>query len=224
MRNNFCFILLIVLASCSKQASHSTPFGFNMDSYITKRPFQVIFSEHTHDGGATARLSPLEYLSLGDTIQIVDSGYLVLVHYSGLFLEFKEDTIISVTELSNSIAQQLNINPNKAKSRIDIDLLFSDQGKIQYATGVSSICNPSPMEYVLPINTASEISASNPEFCVSWTSNLSTPPYIVQVKNIFDEIIDEIEVKENEINLDLSGYQNDGNLYIRNRDKNRRTV
>tara|TARA_R110001606_G_scaffold360056_1_gene512675 strand:+ start:83839 stop:84588 length:750 start_codon:yes stop_codon:yes gene_type:complete len=166
----------------------------------------------------------LQFLSTSDTVQLSDSGYLILVHHSGLFLEFDQDTTISVSELALQITDQLNIVPRDIKARAAIQLLFSNKPGIRYwATGPVERNSYSPVWFSIPSSRSIDISPNKPELCVSWRcSDLKEhEAFIVQVKNIFDENIWELEVDGTSITLDLSQQFKDNRLLIVNvRDRN----
>lgn len=192
MRNSQYLILLILLVGCSIYPSRTVPTGFISESNIRSKPFQVVYAKQTRKIGDTAELVALEYLFLEDIIRLEKSGYLILAHYSGLFLEFENDTIFSISEISEKTSQQLNINSQEVKHRTDIELLYTDERKHQYYPGVVSRCISYPMALISPARTTSEISAKSPKICISWESNLNYEPesYEVQIKNIFDENLD----------------------------------
>jgi hypothetical protein len=222
MKNIYYLILLIHLAGCSRYPSRTVPTGYISESNITGRPFQVVFADQTHKVGDSTQLAKLDYLSSYDIIRIENSGYIILAHFTGLFLEFEGDTIIDMSELSEMTSQQLNIDPNTIKHRTNIQLLFQDERKNNYYQGAVSRCVSHPMAIVSPISTTTEISATTPEICISWEYSMAQRPeeFEVKIKNIFDEPLDTVRTSETRLSLNLSNYEHERLVIVGVSDKN----
>jgi len=212
------FFFVIVLFGCSRYPRRSDSSPFLLDLHTTTQPFQVIHSDGVYNLRVRTDLSRFQLLSLADTLQLADSSYLLLAHHSGLFLEFEGDTVLNVSQLAEHVAHQLNILPNVKKTRAIIRLLFSDTRNRNYPTGAVLRCVSYPIEFILPISTTSDISANKPEICLSWETRDGNQhkEFVVQIKNIFDELIGEYEVGLSETSLDLSKYSIDNRLLIVN--------
>ncbi|MEQ8809742.1 MAG: hypothetical protein RIE59_11790 [Imperialibacter sp.] len=195
MRAILPLVLLSLLVGCYVYHSRFYEPGYFRDHQTASQPFQVLHAEGVYKRSDTALVKSLQFLSTSDTVKLTDSGYLMLVHHSGLFLEFDQDTTISVLQLAGHINDWLSIVPKDVKVRADIQRLFSDKsGARHWATGAVERNSYSPIWFSIPSSQSVDISPNKPELCLSWRcSDLKEHEvFVVQVKNIFDENIWEL--------------------------------
>lgn len=225
MKKIIYFLFLIAIIGCYKTAGQSIslepseprgPYGFIYDPDILLRPFQIVYAEQASRIGDSINLAPLHHLSVNDTVQLNDSSYLILAHYSGLFLEFKGDATLIISEISDSLIRDFNINPENVKFRTNVELLYSNKQSPKTCRATAARSYRLPIEFVLPQRRI-ELSKNFSELCVSWSSNIinvSDHTFNFRIKNIFDQQLDVIEVKGNKIDLNLSKYNNEQNLFV----------
>jgi hypothetical protein len=211
------FLLLIILASCSKYPTRTVSPGFIPEANISRGPFQVIYADRARKVGDSAQVMRLKFLSTFDLIRIEDDGYLLLAHFSGMFFEFQGDTILDISKLSEQASQRLNNNLNAVEHPVNVQLLYQNKGKPNYYPGaVSGGCASYPIALISPATNSVEISATFPELCLSWESTSDKKPesFEIQIKNIFDELVDTIISETTTLNLNLSQYNSESGLYL----------
>lgn len=219
MKIQYWSILVLILLSCKRSPSHTAPSGFISELNISSKPFQVIHAEKSRKLGSAIELKRLQYLSDYDIIKLEKSGYLILAHFTGMFFEFEGDTLIDISALSRHTSQVLNIDQSKISDRRDIQCLFQDECKFGYLTGAT--CRPTPPTLTMVSPTTfsiPEISATTPEICILWKDleDQKSKSYEIQIKNIFDEVLETLIVKNPELNLNLAPYESPIGLFIIN--------
>lgn len=173
-------------------------------------------AERTHKVGDSVQLTQLQLLFSNDLVNLENSGYLLMAHFTGKFFEFEGDTIIDISELAERTSQELNINPNAVEHRTDIQLLFQDERKFDYYPGAVSRSVNYPMAIITPVTRTAEISATTPEICISWDYSMNSKPesFEIQIQNIFDESLDILSTEKPELTLNFSQYEYEVGLYI----------
>ncbi len=200
---------------CTKNYYPSAPSGFLQSTEVTSHPFQIL-----HASEAKLSLSSSESLGLVpllDTIMLPKNGHIILVHHSGLFIEFENDTTIAVADLAIRIVNKLNTTSNEIRYRPDIGFLLKTERKNQDNDTILRDSWGSGIQFLFPIeNGTVQVSSQDPSVCLSWVDGKSNyaSTYMVKIVNIFDETIDEIFVSGQQLLLNLSGYQSKEDLYI----------
>lgn len=144
------------------------------------------------------------------------SGYLILVHYSGKFIEFKGERLISIKEESTLVNEEYHAIVSSESARVDIEKLFSTQQTyLRSSTGAVSRHWSSEMDIILPFLSISEMSAKNSKFCLMWNPNsFNSRHYVIEFKNFHDQIIEKFETDRTSFNIDLSHYDYNPNLFL----------
>lgn len=171
-------------------------------SEVKKYPFQVI---HATNCLRTTDNSAITDEMLLSTNQLkIKNGHLILVHYSGKFLEFVNDTTINLETINSGLLRRITNSNNRY--RPNIDFINSDKVHGGVSDGVSGI---------VPLNDSPMAVDINEEFCLRWTLrgfNNDPNKFIVTIRNIFNETLQEIETDTKTIIIDLNEYYE--NLFI----------
>ncbi len=220
MRKYLIICLSLLILGCSKYpTSKSTPYGYYNDRGAPSRPFQILYGSKARKLGDSVEVSRYQFVGNSDLIRLEKSGYIILVHYTGLFLEFENDTLIDVSLVHNQIANQLNLDTTKIWFRPNLATLFTkSQIRKARANAVGSFyCDPTDELYFTHSSGRTEISVNDPKLCIRWESlepTMQEHSYSILIRNIFDENIDTIRTKDKTASLDLSVYKNDEGLFI----------
>ena len=184
-------------------------------SYIWDYPFQVLSVEGGRRKGDALPLEPLEKLSIYDSIKLDSSGYMILVHYTGRFLAFEGEISISISDQSKLISEQQNIGWKYEISRAGVRRLFSTEKFPRMSRGAVDRSWGEKINIISPAIRAADISENKPQVCLLWEPVSPQPnPYMLNIKNIYDQVVDEFEVDGTSFNLDLSKYQIKPPLYL----------
>ena len=187
-------------------------------SYIKEHPFQVLYVEGGKRKGDTLALKSLAKLSIYEDVELDSLGYMILVHYSGRFLEFDGAMTISIFEQLRLIREQYNIGLSDKIERAGIRRLFSIDRLHRVSRGSVERSWGADIDFVLPVSITLEISENRPQLCLMWQPVFPQPnPYIVRIVSIYDKTLDEFEVDGTSFNLDLSKYVVERKLFLKTR-------
>lgn len=140
-------------------------------------------------------------LKLSDELKLADNGYVGLIHASGKPLELRKAGNYSVSKLAEGLAS--------GSSAINkyTDFLLSNnsdekKNKLSATGAVHRAAETNAIKLHLPENQYSGL--YNSEIVVNWEANKITGPYIVTVKNMFEDQLEKIETSETSLRIDLS--------------------
>lgn len=172
--------------------------GFSQDY-----AFKVLANKGTNEvksGDSWQALKTGTSLKAGDQLRISENAYVGLVHSSGKPIELKKADTYDVSALASKIgagASVLNkytdfiLSSNSAEAKKN---RLSATGAVH--RGLEDI------KVFLPENQFSEI--FNTVAIVNWEASKSGGPYIVTLKNMFDDELAKIETPETTVKIDLT--------------------
>jgi hypothetical protein len=137
-------------------------------------------------------------LKTGDELKISENSYVALVHSTGKPVEIKQSGSYKVADLASKVgagASVLNkytdfiLSSNSAEAKKN---RLSATGAVH--RGLSDI------KVFLPENQYSDI--YNTSLIINWESAKGAGPYVVTVKNMFDDELMKVETPENSIKID----------------------
>lgn len=223
MRGSLCFIIIsiaLVFSSCTRYSSYnSTPSLYTKTTRSGGEPFQVLTCSKARLIGDTIQLERFQYIQSSSFIEVEENGHLILVHFSGHFLEFEKDTLLDMSIISRGLLRRLNIEYLDVKYRPDLSTFFLNEHirKSQHlATGVRYCIGPTGIQF-LHSSELTDISLNDPKICLQWKNidnDIDTANYIITIKNIFNEPLDTLYSQENILDLNLSKYNDEEKLYI----------
>ncbi len=173
-------------------------------SNVKKYPFEVL---HSVNCKRTTDNSSLTSGMLINSPQLeLDNGHLILVHYSGKFLEYEDDTIINLDKINSELKSTITTANKRFRPRINF--LYSDNTHSGVSDGVSGI---------VPLSDNPITIDKNENFCLSWIPEAVEVPdepemYTVRIRSIFLETLFELKTESNYATLDFSDYE--GTLFL----------
>lgn len=210
-------LLILFVCGCTRPPNLTPPTGFVDGEHITGRPFQIIHAENVRNAGDSVQLTALNFLSKYDIVKLEETSYLLLVHFSGMFFTFEGDTVINLATLSKEISQELNIENEEINHRAGIQFLFQNEAYIpKYSNPVLRIESFQGIQMLTPALDQTQLSANASKICLKWRESpvRSVDVFQIIIKDIFDEVLDTMHTKSSYLDLDLSRYESEGNLYI----------
>ncbi len=159
-------------------------------------PFESLYAESSYKSNGVL-VDGWEIFDWEDTIKL-DSGYILLAHYSGKLLEIDGDTTVSIKYLNGLI--QLD----RPVQKISLKYLLETSGKAPWREG-HYIQHPGFIEFIFPLEQIAEMNIKEP-ICLIWTSDnpkFQEIEYDIKIKNMFDEILLEDRVYGNIFQLEL---------------------
>ena len=169
----------------------------------TLYPFQVLYAENAKlsDGKI---LKSMDMVSDKETIKISEGGYLALVHDTGFPIEIDGDTLLLISEL-DAIIKGPNIK-RKSKKRFEMPrfdkgigltyLLIRD--KVNTTRRPCNDCGATIEITYPPFSNAYVLFSEG--LCLKWRPP-DSDTYSIKVKNLFDDVLKEFKVDENQINI-----------------------
>jgi hypothetical protein len=168
--------------------------------------FKVLANKGTNEvksGDTWAPLKTGASLQLGDEIKLAENGYVGLVHSSGKPKEVKQSGTIKVEKL----AQEVGGGGTSVISKYTDFILSSNSAEAKKnrlsATGaVHRAVEDTPIKLMLPENQHSGI--YNNVAVISWDGSKVDGPYVVVIKNMFEDQLAKAETPETSLQIDLS--------------------
>lgn len=137
-----------------------------------------------------------------DEIRVAGNAYLGLVHNTGKPLELKDPGTYKVSDLPKRLAGGSSVVTKYT------DFILSREAETKKsrlgATGAVDRGTDSQIELNLPPPPSQHSAIFNKEAIVSWEGTKVPGPYILVIKNMFDEEIKKIETPETSLKIDLS--------------------
>ncbi len=149
-------------------------------------------------------------LNSGDELKVSQNSYLGLVHSSGKTLELSTAGDFDVNELASSLSSGGSSVASKYADFVLNSMKGSAEvGNNQQATGsVSRELNFDSFgdENAPSVFSPSSVEAYNANTIVRWSKpkNVEDPTYVVQIRNMFDEVVFSSETKETGMKIELS--------------------
>jgi hypothetical protein len=164
--------------------------------------FKVLANKGSNTMKSGADWVPLKagaVLKNTDELKVAENSYLGLVYNSGKPLELKQPGNYKVADL----AQKMKGSTSVLNKYTDFILSSNTEGKKSklQATGAVSRGDSNPIKIILPENQSAGI--YNSVAVVKWETEVKGP-FIVNVKNMFDDELNSFEVAENHFQLDLN--------------------
>lgn len=168
--------------------------------------FKVLANKGTNEVKSGESWQPLRTgasLRSSDEVKLADNAYIGLVHASGKPMELKQAGNYKVSELAAKVgagSSVLNkytdfiLSSNSAEAKKN---KLSATGAVHRGDGEAGA-----IQVFLPEKQHSSI--FNPVAIVNWDGTKVAGPYVVTVKNMFEDELTKIETPENSIRIDLS--------------------
>lgn len=165
--------------------------------------FKVLANKGTNEvksGDSWQALKTGASLKPGDELRVSENAYVGLVHSSGKPMELKKADTYKVSDLASKVgtgASVLNkytdfiLSSNSAEAKKN---RLSATGAVH--RGLEDI------KVFLPENQFSEI--FNTTAIINWEASKSGGPYVVTLKNMFDDELSKIETPETRVQIDLT--------------------
>ena len=147
-----------------------------------------------------------EYLNDGDQLQLVDKGYLGLVHSNGRTKELKTAGDYSITELSSALsATSQNITSKYADfviSKMSPEEREANRRKYASVTGA---VERGDSDAAINIFMPTSVSVYNPEVMIRWDPIAGeNTTYVVKLKDLFEQTIMVAETSESNYTIDFN--------------------
>jgi len=158
--------------------------------------FQVLFADKASLSNGTV-LKSLDILQ-DEIIHVGDSGYLVLIHETGIPVEFSNDTTIVLNEIQSILSPPYKNILSSYQKSIGIDYLFFSQGveaRKYRLTRTGAIHDDRLLFTIYPPLINNRIYFDD-HVKIIWRPNFSGIEIVVKIFNLFDDELKSYEVKD----------------------------
>jgi hypothetical protein len=191
----FILSILFILIINAQARSGSSPVNKEF-------PFKILFAENAKSKTGKA-LKSLQMISIQDTITIGESGNLVVIHYTGLPVEFDRDTVIAMHQLDLAIIEGVKDKTYDSENLVpDLKYLFIKSKSSAKKARVASSCTECKMDLSItypPIFSKLEFYYDG-SICLKWRAT-NTKKYEVDIRNVLSDQIKRYETTANEITI-----------------------
>lgn len=165
--------------------------------------FKVLANKGSNEVKSGADWAPLKTgasLKSGDELKLSDDAYLGLVHVSGKPLEVKKSGSYKVAMLESQVKTGSGILTKYTDFILSSNTPEAKKNKLS-ATGAVDRGETYAIKVMLPENQFSGI--YNNIAVVSWDGSIAGP-YVVTLRNMFDDELNKFETPETSIKIDLT--------------------
>ncbi|HET9486754.1 MAG TPA: hypothetical protein VFO54_04945 [Chryseosolibacter sp.] len=168
--------------------------------------FKVLANKGNNEVKSAGTWQPLKTgasLKKGDEVKLADNSYLGLVHNSGRPLEVKQAGVYPVAALESKVDGGTTSVLNKYTDFILSSNSAEAQKNRLNATGAvhRDITTGAPIKLALPDNQHAGI--LNNTAIINWDGSKVAGPYVITVKNMFEDVLDQEETPETSYRIDL---------------------
>lgn len=155
-------------------------------------------SNEVKSGDAWQAVKTGDRLKKEDEIKISENSYVALVHANGKPMELKEAKTYKVADLASKVGGGASVVAKYTDFILSSNSAEAKKNRLS-ATGAVHR-GLADIKVFLPENQYAEIYNSN--VIVNWESQKGGGPYVVTIKNMFDEELMKIETPENVVQID----------------------
>ncbi|MGB3464037.1 MAG: hypothetical protein WBA74_02155, partial [Cyclobacteriaceae bacterium] len=175
--------------------------------------------------GKTVGLKTGATLKAGDQLIASSNSYIGLMHKTGKTLEVRQAGVLKVNDLVKKVAsKKTSVTSRYAQyvmNKINDDGVSDNYRRNNNVTGAVTRGKEYAIGFVLPVED-NKIKAYSSEFVLRWVPSpekdeeisFEGKTFVVNIKNIFDEVIYSVETDKPSIKLDLDEIENESTLFL----------
>lgn len=167
--------------------------------------FKVLAAKGSNEiksGGAWQPLKTGASLRQGDEIKVGENSYIGLVSVKGKPKELKEAKVYKVEDLEKEIGQGQSVLNKYTDFILSSNSAEAKKNRLSATGAVHRAVEAAPIQVLLPENQHSGIFSN--VAVINWESTKVAGPYVVTVRNMFDDELGKIETPENSLQIDLN--------------------
>jgi hypothetical protein len=167
--------------------------------------FKVLANKGANEvktGESWAPLRTGASLKAGDEVKLADNAYLGLVHSNGKPMELKAAGKYKVSELAAKVGTGSSVLNKYTDFILSSNSAEAKKNRLSATGAVHRATESAAIKIMLPENQHSSI--FNNIAVINWSGEKLTGPYVVTLRNMFDDELAKIETPETRIQLDLN--------------------
>jgi hypothetical protein len=173
-------------------------------AYAQDYAFKVLANKGSNELKSGADWAPLKTgasLKSGDELRLGENAYLGLVTATGKPMELKQAGSYKVTDLAQKIGSSSGVLTKYTDFILSSNSPEAKKNRLS-ATGAVDRGENYAIKLILPENQYSGI--YNNVATVGWDGSKIAPPYVVTLRNMFDDELTKFETPENSFQIDFS--------------------
>jgi hypothetical protein len=180
--------------------------------------FKVLANKGTNEVKSGETWQPLRTgasLKSSDELKLSDNAYIGLVHATGKPMELKQAGNYKISELAKKVSTGSSVLNKYTDFILSSNSAEAKKNRLS-ATGAvqRDVTDVEQIKLLLPENQHSGI--YNTIAVVSWEGTKVPGPYVVILRNMFDEELNRVETPENSLQIDLADpkYATEGAILV----------
>ena len=146
-----------------------------------------------------------------EEIKLSEGSYLGLMHHSGRHYEMKEPGSFKISKLEENVKPGASVIVKYTDFILSSNSAEAKKNRLN-ATGAVSRDIAQPLSLLLPENQNSAI--FNSSAIISWKDSSVDGPYILTVRNMFDDVLERYETGEKKYVIDFSRFPDQKALIV----------
>jgi hypothetical protein len=167
--------------------------------------FKVLANKGTNEVKAGDSWQPLKTgasLRSSDEVKLSDNAYIGLVHKSGKPMELKTAGNYKVSDLDSKVGQGSSVLNKYTDFILSSNSAEAKKNRLSATGAVHRATETAAIQVLLPENQHSGI--FNSTAVISWDGGKVAGPYVVTLRNMFEEELGKLETPETSIQIDLT--------------------
>jgi hypothetical protein len=159
-------------------------------------------SNEVKSGGSWAPLKTGASLKQDDEVKLGENSYVGLVHVTGKPVEVKLAGSYKVSDLASKVGGSTSVLNKYTDFILSSNSAEAKKNRLSATGAVHRAVEAAPIQLILPENQYSGV--YNTTAVINWESAKVPGPYVVTLRNMFDDELAKFETPENTLQLDLS--------------------
>jgi hypothetical protein len=167
--------------------------------------FKVLANKGTNEVKSGESWQPLKTgasLKKGDEVKLSDNSYIGLVHSSGKPMELKQAGNYKVSDLSEKMGTGSSVLNKYTDFILSSNSAEAKKNRLSATGAVHRATETAAIKVLLPENQNSSI--YNSIVSVNWDGSKAAGPYVVTLRNLYDDELAKLETPETHLQVDLS--------------------
>lgn len=179
--------------------------------------FKVLANKGSNEIKSGQTWQPLKTgasLKSGDEVKLGDNAYIGLVHVSGKPVEVKEAGVYAVSALENKVGNATSVLNKYTDFILSSNSASRPKNRLSATGAVHRAVSNAPIKLILPDNQSAGI--FNKTAIINWEASNVAGPYVITVKNMFEDILLRAETAETTYQIDLNDarYANENAILV----------
>lgn len=167
--------------------------------------FKVLAAKGTNEVKTGDTWQPLKTgasLRSSDEVKLADNAYIGLVHKTGKPMELKAAGNYKISDLDSKVGTGTSVLNKYTDFILSSNSAEAKKNRLSATGAVHRATETAAISVILPENQHSGV--FNSQAIISWEGTKVTGPYVVILRNMFDDELAKIETPETSLKIDLT--------------------